>query len=77
MMSAEDRELQAMEMREECLVAREPQLPSQKITRKRWLELVNIANGTCEYLEVRGVKKEEGCVIRRLADELWFLKKGE
>jgi hypothetical protein len=76
-MMDEKKELEGTGIGEVMMRLAEPQPTSLMITRKRWLELVTVANELCKFLESQGVKKEEGCVIRRLAEELWNLKKEE
>lgn len=45
---------------------------SNRITRKRYLELTNLAYETVQFLESKGLKKGEQCVFRRIGEELWF-----
>ena len=43
--------------------------------RERYLELAKIAKEICELLEKKGVTAQEGCKVRKLAEELWTLEK--
>jgi hypothetical protein len=49
--------------------------PVPMLTRKRYLELVNIAKETCEFLEKKGVTVPEGCQLRVIVEKLWSLEK--
>jgi len=51
---------------------------SERITRTRFLELAQIANDLLSWLEEeKGVKPEELCFIRRMAEQMQALKRGE
>lgn len=51
--------------------------PTRSLTRKRAIELFGIAQEICRILDGR-VRKDEGCAVRRYAEELWSLpKEGE
>ena len=47
------------------------------MTRKRYLQLVRIAEEVCTFMEKKGVTKDEGCSIKKLADEMWGMQKEE
>jgi len=44
------------------------------MTRKRYLQLVKIAEEVCTFMERKGITKDEGCSIKKLADEMWGMK---
>jgi len=43
----------------------------KRAKRQRYLELAVIANELCAFLEDKGVTQEEGCDVRRLAENMW------
>jgi len=43
----------------------------KRAKRQRYLELAAIANEVCAFLEDKGVTQEEGCDVRRLAEDMW------
>lgn len=45
---------------------------SKRITRKRYLELTNLAYETVYWLESKGLKMGEQCVFREIGERLWF-----
>ena len=44
------------------------------ITRKRYVELTEVANDVMDYLQRAKVKKEEGCIVKELCITLWNLE---
>jgi len=46
--------------------------PTPPVTRQRYVELVNLAKETVEWLESKGLKKGEQCEFRALAERLWW-----
>ncbi len=45
------------------------------MTRKRYIELVKIAEELCTWLEKKGVEPTEGCSFKAIAEKLWELTK--
>ena len=43
----------------------------KRAKRQRYLELAVIANELCAFLEDKGVDQNEGCKVRRLAEDMW------
>ena len=50
-------------------------IPKNGMTRKRYLELAHIAEKVCYFLETKGVKSHESCIVRQLAESMWNLHK--
>ena len=46
----------------------------ERITRKRLLELNQIAYELCAWLDTKQVRKHESCIIKRYAEEFWSAK---
>lgn len=42
------------------------------INKERYKELASIACDVIDFLEKQGVKREEGCLIQRMANDLWY-----
>lgn len=53
-----------------------PVAPQPPMTRARYLELVELANQTVEFLEQKGLKLGEQCEFNNIATKLWFSPKG-
>jgi len=41
--------------------------------RQRYIELATIAKEVCELLEAKKIARHEGCVVRRIAEDMWNL----
>jgi hypothetical protein len=39
--------------------------------RSRYIDLARIASEVCELLETKGVSADEGCTVRRIAEDMW------
>lgn len=50
-------------------VERAPEVP--KLTKKRYLELISIADQVCVFLKEKGIEQYEGCRISELANRFW------
>ena len=48
---------------------------SKETTRKRYTELIIIANKLCTWLEKNGVKTGELCELKDITENLWYLPK--
>lgn len=54
----------------------EPTAPvDTRMTRKRYLELTILANELTKWMAKNGIQQHEGCVLRRLTEELWGMGK--
>jgi len=60
-------------MRDEIVVEEKmPERPmgDMRVTRTRYLELAAIAKELCEWVELKGVKPKEVCLLKWLADSM-------
>ena len=48
----------------------QPVCVSNPMTRKRFLELISLANETCDFLKKKGLKTEEVCEFGRCVETL-------
>ena len=44
---------------------------ADKISRKRYIELMGLAQGLVIWLDMKKVKKSERCVLKKLAEEIF------
>ena len=47
----------------------------KEMTRKRYMEILKIADELCNWMKKKGIKQEEGCSLRKLTEELWRMEK--
>ena len=47
----------------------------EKVTKKRYMELMDIAKEVIAFLEVKRIKGSEACIVKRIASDIWETEK--